>query len=166
VPGIRPLEQRYFWVITRSYCEYSTEQLKARDRQTADSHSAAQLPFIPRRRGNPNRGAAETHAAYVLLTDLVTRAAKAATVKGAGIAIFGECAPTLLVEGKVDAAIRLEYLGLRSLPNESLCLSGVTGNQEVPVEWTFARGIPTRIDAGTAKSAAIAYTSCHATPPL
>jgi DNA-binding NarL/FixJ family response regulator len=46
----------------------------------------------------------------ILLSDLVIKAAKAATAKSARVAICGECAPTLLVEGKVDAAIRLEHL--------------------------------------------------------
>jgi DNA-binding NarL/FixJ family response regulator len=45
-----------------------------------------------------------------LVGDLVTRAAKAATVKGSRVAICGECAPALLAEGKADAAIRLEHL--------------------------------------------------------
>lgn len=52
----------------------------------------------------------DTARCGILVRDLVTRAAKAATVKGARVAIFGECAPTLLAEGKVDAAIRLEHL--------------------------------------------------------
>jgi DNA-binding NarL/FixJ family response regulator len=45
-----------------------------------------------------------------LVGELVTRVAKAATVRGARVAICGECAPTLLAQGNVDAAIRLEHL--------------------------------------------------------
>jgi len=42
--------------------------------------------------------------------DLIARARKAVTLKGARVAICGECAPTLLQEGKTDAAIRLEQI--------------------------------------------------------
>jgi len=45
-----------------------------------------------------------------LVGDLVTRAARAASVKGARVVIFGECAPRLLAEGNVDAAIELEHV--------------------------------------------------------
>jgi len=45
-----------------------------------------------------------------LVGDLVTTVGKAATVRGARVAICGECAPILLTEGNVDAAIRLEHL--------------------------------------------------------
>jgi len=45
-----------------------------------------------------------------LVGELVTRVAKAATVQGARVAICGECAPILLTQGNVDAAIRLEHL--------------------------------------------------------
>ena len=37
---------------------------ECRSRETTDSHAAPQLPLVVRRRGNPHRCAAETHAAY------------------------------------------------------------------------------------------------------
>jgi hypothetical protein len=45
-----------------------------------------------------------------LVGDLISTAAKAATVQGGRVAIFGECAPILLAAGKVDAAIQLEHV--------------------------------------------------------
>jgi MEDS: MEthanogen/methylotroph, DcmR Sensory domain len=45
-----------------------------------------------------------------LVGDLVTRASKAAKEDRSRVAICEECAPTLLAEGEVEAAIRLEHL--------------------------------------------------------
>jgi DNA-binding NarL/FixJ family response regulator len=42
--------------------------------------------------------------------DIIARIRKPAAVNGARVAICGECAPTLLQEGKAEAAIRLEHL--------------------------------------------------------
>ena len=45
-----------------------------------------------------------------IISDLVARASKSAKGEHARIAICGECSPTLLLEGNVEAAIRLEQL--------------------------------------------------------
>ena len=42
--------------------------------------------------------------------ELIARASRAASEKGARVAICGECAPTLLRQGNADAAIRLEHI--------------------------------------------------------
>ena len=53
-----------------------------------------------------------------LVGDLISKAAKAATLQGGRVAICGECAPILLAAGKVDAAIELEHVWTR--PQESV----------------------------------------------
>jgi DNA-binding NarL/FixJ family response regulator len=45
-----------------------------------------------------------------MVGDVITRASKAAKGEHARVAICGECSPTLLSEGNVEAAIRLEQL--------------------------------------------------------
>jgi hypothetical protein len=59
-----------------------------------------------------------------MIRDLVTRASKSAKGEHARIAICGECAPTLLSEGNVEAAIRLEQLWDENTKNynaDTLC---------------------------------------------
>lgn len=59
-----------------------------------------------------------------MIRDLVTRASKGAKGEHARIAICGECAPTLLSEGNVEAAIRLEQLwdeNTRNYNADTLC---------------------------------------------
>jgi hypothetical protein len=45
-----------------------------------------------------------------LIGDLILKASKAASGEHPRVAICGECSPTLLAEGNVEAAIRLEHL--------------------------------------------------------
>jgi hypothetical protein len=47
---------------------------------------------------------------FKVASDLILGAAKAATGKRPRVAACGECAPTLWVQGKADAAIQLEHL--------------------------------------------------------
>ena len=56
--------------------------------------------------------------------DLIARATKNANTNNPRVAICGECAPTLLTEGNVEGAIRLEHLWdeiTRRYPADTLC---------------------------------------------
>jgi hypothetical protein len=59
-----------------------------------------------------------------MVRDLFIRASKSAKGEHARIAVCGECAPTLLSEGNVEAAIRLEQLWNENMKNynaDTLC---------------------------------------------
>jgi hypothetical protein len=74
-----------------------------------------------------------------MIRDLLTRASKSAKGEHPRIAICGECAPTLLSEGNVEAAIRLEQLWNENMKNynaDTLCgylSSAFTQKESIPI---------------------------------